>query len=286
MLGATLWHSGGMEQMGEPTARYSMIGVGGRRLRAAEWHADAPADRAPLLLLTGIGMNLELFEPVAAAFPGRRIVGFDMPGIGGSPDPIMPYTMPSMALVAAAVLDHFGIEQADIMGMSWGGALAQQFAFQHRHRTRRLVLVATSAGVTMVPGNLAVLRHLLDPREYTVEKALKRNLAALYNGGGSDEPVSLNAARPPSPLGWSYQLAAFSLWSSLPFLPLLDLPVLVMGGEDDQIVPPANVRALACAIPRARLEMFERGGHLFLLSQRARFTRLLGEFLDSPQAGE
>ena len=92
-----------MMRMASTTARYSMIGVGGRRLRAAEWHGDATVARAPLLLLTGIGMNLELFEPVAEAFPDRRIVGFDMPGIGGSPDPIVPYTMPSMALVAAAV---------------------------------------------------------------------------------------------------------------------------------------------------------------------------------------
>lgn len=270
--------------MAETTAQYSMIGVAGRRVRAAQWHADADPALPPLLMLTGIGMNLELFDPVAALFPERRIVSFDMPGIGKSPDPFIPYTMATMALTTAALLDHFDIGQADVMGMSWGGALAQQFAFQHRQRTGKLVLVATTAGATMIPGNLSMLRHLLDPREYTVDKTLRRNLAALYSGGGSDDPVSLNAARPPSPLGWAYQLAAIGTWSSLPFLRMLDMPVMVMGGEDDQIVPPCNVHLLAKTIPNARLEMFERGGHLFLLSQRARFAALLGEFLDSPQA--
>ena len=266
-----------------------MIGAGGRRLRAAEWHGDADPATPPLLMLTGIGINLELFEPIAAAMPERRIIGFDMPGIGKSPDPIVPYTMATMALTTAAVLDSFGIEKADIMGMSWGGALAQQFAFQHRARTNRLALVATSlsnaaAFRNFEPGNFSVLRHLLDPREYTVEKTLRRNLAALYTGGGSDAPVSLNAVRPPSPVGWAYQLAAFSTWSSVPFLPLLDMPVLVMAGAEDNIVPPVNARCLTKAIPDARLEMFEGAGHLFLLSQQDRFIEKLRQFLDHAPA--
>ena len=270
--------------MAHSAAQFKMIGAGGRRLRAAEWHGDADPATPPLLMLTGIGINLELFEPIAAAMPERRIIGFDMPGIGKSPDPIVPYTMATMALTTAAVLDSFGIEKADIMGMSWGGALAQQFAFQHRARTNRLALVATSAGAAMVPGNFSVLRHLLDPREYTVEKTLRRNLAALYTGGGSDAPVSLNAVRPPSPVGWAYQLAAFSTWSSVPFLPLLDMPVLVMAGAEDNIVPPVNARCLTKAIPDARLEMFEGAGHLFLLSQQDRFIEKLRQFLDHAPA--
>lgn len=263
------------------TAAFSFVGVAGRRLRVAEWHHDAGADQLPLLILTGLGMNVEMFEPVAAALGGRRIISFDLPGIGKSPDPFVPYTMASMALTTAALLDHLEIEQADVLGMSWGGALAQQFAFQHRHRTGKLILVATSAGASMVPGNPSMLRHLIDPREYTVEKTLRRNLAALYNGGGSDDPVSLNAAQPPSPLGLAYQISAFASWSSLPFLPLLRMPVLVMAGEDDQIVPPVNAELLANAIPGARLEMFERGGHLFLLSQGDRFTELVNGFLNA-----
>jgi len=264
-------------------APYRMIGAAGRRLRVGQWHGDGASSAPPLVMLTGIGMNLELFEPLAASFGERQVVAVEMPGIGATPDPLLPYTFPTMALTVAAVLDQLEIEQADVMGMSWGGALAQQFAFQHRRRTRRLALVATSAGATMFPASFKTLRHLLNPAEYTVEKALKRNLGALYAGGGAGEHVSLNTARPPSPLGWACQLAAFATWSSLPFLPLLRLPVLVMGDEDDQIVPACNTHVLAKAIPAARLEMFNQGGHLFLLSQREKFVVKLREFLDSPQ---
>lgn len=255
-----------------------MIGVAGRRLHVARWHAGTKGHR-PLLMLNGIGMNLELLAPIARALPEREVISFDLPGIGQSPDPIIPYTIPCMALTTAALLDRLEIEQADILGISWGGALAQQFAFQHRARTRRLVLAATSAGAAMVPGNASMLAHMADPREYTVERTLRRNLASIYNGGGSAK-VSLNAAKAPSPLGFSYQLAAFATWTSLPFLPLLSLPVMVMADEEDQLVPPSNAHFLHNAIPHSRLEMFHGGGHLFMLSQQDRFIGKLRSFLD------
>lgn len=260
------------------TAQQSMIGVAGRRLQLARWNVGATAHR-PLLMLNGIGLNLELLAPIARALPEREVICFDMPGIGRSPDPIIPYTIPCMALTTAALLDRLEIEQADILGISWGGALAQQFAFQHRARTGKVVLAATTAGATMVPGNASLLAHMADPREYTVERTLRRNLASIYNGGGNAQ-VSLNAAKAPSPLGYSYQLAAFSIWSSLPFLPLLTLPVMVMADHEDQLVPPTNAQFLHKAIPGSKLEMFQGGGHLFMLSQRERFIAKLREFLD------
>lgn len=263
------------------TAEKSLIGVAGRRLHLARWHRGADRHR-PLLMLNGIGMNLELLAPIARALPEREVICFDMPGIGSSPDPVMPYTIPNMALTTAALLDRLDIAEVDVLGISWGGALAQQFAFQHRARTGSVVLAATAAGATMVPGNPAMLAHLADPREYTVERTLKRNLASIYNGGGSGR-VSLNAARAPSPLGFSYQLAAFAGWTSLPFLPLLNMPVLVMADEEDQLVPPANAHFLHNAIPGSQVEMFQGGGHLFMLSQRDRFVASLRQFLDADE---
>ena len=146
-------------------ASYSMIGVAGRRLRVGQWHinpenkAKAPASikasampQRPLVIFGGIGMNMEMLEPIASRMPGRRILSFDMPGIGQSPDPIFPYTIPHMALTLAALLDRLRIDAVDLLGISWGGAVVQQFAFQHRARTGKLVLAATSSGGTMIPG--------------------------------------------------------------------------------------------------------------------------------------
>lgn len=263
-------------------AETSFIGVAGRRLHVARWHRGATGHK-PLLMLNGIGMNLEMLAPLARALPEREVLCFDIPGVGSSPDPIIPYTIPCMALTTAALLDRLGIDEVDILGISWGGALAQQIAFQHKARTRRMILAATSPGGTMVPGNAAMMAHLADPMEYTVERTLRRNLASIYNGGGSGR-VSLNAAKAPSPIGFSYQMAVFSTWSSMPFLPLLDVPVLVMADEEDQLVPPANAHILHNAIPRSQIHMFRGGGHLFMLSQTERFIRKLRDFLDNDPA--
>jgi len=261
----------------DSTASYAMIGVAGRRLRIGQWHAKAGG--TPLVILGGIGMNMEMLEPVVRALPDRWLISIDMPGIGRSPDPVFPYTIAQMALTIAALLDRLDIAEVDLLGISWGGALAQQFAFQHRARTRRLVLASASAGASMVPGNPALVAHLLDPLEYTVEAALRRNLASLYNGGGSGR-VSLNAAIPPSPIGWTCQLSAFAMWSSAAWLPLLAVPVLIMADQDDQLIPVANAHFLQNAISGSRLELFTGGGHLFMLSEPEKFAAMLTQFLD------
>jgi len=260
----------------QSTASFTMIGVAGRRLRVGQWHTDVGG--IPLVMLNGIGMNMEMLEPVARQLGNRRLISVDMPGIGQSPDPIFPYTIPQMALTLAALLDRLHIDVVDMLGISWGGALAQQFAFQHRARTRRLVLAATSTGNMMVPGNPALVGHMLDPMEYTVEATLRRNLASLYNGGGTGR-VSLNAAKAPSPVGWACQLSAFAAWSSAPFLSLLSLPVMVMADNEDQLIPVANAHFLHNAIPGSRLELFDGGGHLFMLSHPREFAETLGDFL-------
>jgi len=76
-----------------------------------------------------------------------------MPGIGSSPAPVVPYHLGTSAPLLAGLLDQLGYEQADVLGISWGGGLAQQFAASRPDRVRRLVLVATGPGALMVPGH-------------------------------------------------------------------------------------------------------------------------------------
>ena len=105
--------------------------------------------RAPLLLFNGIGANIELVEPFLDALHGPEAIIFDVPGVGGSPSPWLPYRPSTLARLSAQLLDQLGHAQVDVLGLSWGGALAQQFAFQQGKRCRRLVLAATSPGHLM-----------------------------------------------------------------------------------------------------------------------------------------
>src|SRR5260370_39198256 len=105
-----------------------------------------------LLLCNGIGASLELLQPfVDALDPRREVVRFDMPGIGGSPAPVVPYHLWTLAPLLSGLLDQLGHQQADVLGVSWGGGLAQQFAVRRPSRVRRLVLAATSPGAPLVP---------------------------------------------------------------------------------------------------------------------------------------
>src|SRR5215831_6517163 len=236
--------------------------------------------RPPLLLFNGIGANIELVEPFLDALDGPEAIVFDVPGVGGSPSPWLPYRPSSLARLSAQLLDKLGHDQVDVLGVSWGGALAQQFAFQQGKRCRRLVLAATSPGHLMVPGKLTVLLKMATPRRYKDADYMKRIAGDIYGGNLRSSPElvrkHLRHVRWSSDYGYYLQLLAGFGWSSLPWLPFLKQPTLVMAGTDDPIVPVVNGRILASLIPDARL-MTINDGHLFLVTSARESAATIAE---------
>jgi poly(3-hydroxyalkanoate) depolymerase len=256
--------------------------VGGQTLRVGIRPGDK--SRAPLLLFNGIGANIELVEPFLDILDGPEAIIFDVPGVGGSPAPRLPYRPWTLARLSAQLLDQLGHEQVDVLGVSWGGAIAQQFAFQQAKRCRRLILAATSPGHLMVPGKLAVQLKLASPRRYKDPAHMGRIAGEIY--GGRMRQLARAGAKTYAPVRWSsdygyyLQLMAGIGWSSLPWLGFLRQPTLVMAGNDDPIVPLANGRITAKLIPDARLVTLE-DGHLFLLTSTQESAQLITEFLNS-----
>jgi poly(3-hydroxyalkanoate) depolymerase len=264
------------------------IAVDGQALRYARRFGRG--DEPPLLICNGIGANLELLAPFVRALADRAIVTFDVPGIGGSPLPPLPYRLRHLAGLADGLARRLGYGgPLDLMGISWGGALAQQFARDHPARCRKLVLAATSSGVLMVPGRLSALRKLLSPRRYHDAAYLRRFAPEIYGGAfGRDAALierHIAHIAAPHGLGYFYQLAAVWGWTSLPWLHRLRQPTLVLAGSEDPLVPPINGRMLARLIPRARLEMIA-DGHLFIVTNAvavaARVASFLAEPVDAP----
>lgn len=263
----------------------SMEQVGGRTLRTAAWRLDMPSDHLPILFFNGIGANIEAVAPLAAAMPERGFIMFDMPGTGESPDPLVPYNPFTMSWTAAQLLDKYGLDEVDVMGVSWGGAMAQHFALQHPGRTRRLTLIATTPGMLMVPGNPAAFTKMADPRRYVDPEFMAKHFKTLYGGltetAGTDHKQShIGRLKPPSPRGYMYQLLCMLGWTSLPALPFMHKETLIMMGEDDQIVPLINGKILKAMIPHSRLEVFKGGGHLFLLTHADESVAVIRDFLD------
>ncbi|MET0967523.1 MAG: alpha/beta hydrolase [Nakamurella sp.] len=235
----------------------------------------------PLLLCSGIGISFEVFDLLVDSLdPDLEIIRVDVPGVGGSPDRLLPYSFPELAGLLAAILDQLGHAKVDVLGFSWGGALAQQFAVQCRDRCRRLILISTSTGMLSIPGSPEALSRMLTPQNMTVNDAA----SLLYDEVGlhGDEVRRLfrKTQIAASGLGYLYQLVAMSCWTSLPFLQLIRQPTLVIGGDADPIVPVANARLLAKLIPHAVLHTFA-GGHIEPLASPDEFSRLISLFLTS-----
>jgi len=260
--------------------KFSMETVDGRVLRVAVWRASTATKKLPILFFNGIGANIEAMAPMAELLDDRDFITFDMPGIGGSPDPVVPYNALMMARIAALLLDRFEMPIVDVMGVSWGGAMAQQFALQNGARTNKLILVATSAGMLMVPGNPAALAKMADPRRYIDPEFMAKHFKTLYGGAVGNKSEHINRLKPPSKTGYFYQLMAMMGWTSAPFLPFMKTETLIMMGDDDQIVPLANGKFLNFLIPNSELFVVANGGHLFLLSHVAQSIAAIRAFLD------
>ncbi|MDB5398831.1 MAG: phaZ, partial [Rhodopila sp.] len=204
------------------------------------------------------------------------------PGVGASPAPKLPYRLTWLSRLASRLLDKLDIGAVDVFGVSWGGALAQQFVHDHPERSRTLTLAATSAGFVMVPGDLRVLSKLATPRRYTDPDYMLTVGPDIYGGQLrlDRQPLEEHVAalRTGSSRGYLFQLLAGVGWTSWLWLPQLKLPVLIMMGADDPIVPVVNGRILASRLPDARLEVIDCG-HLFILTHPDQTARTIERFL-------
>jgi poly(3-hydroxyalkanoate) depolymerase len=266
-----------------PAGDERMVAVAGRQLRVAVRRGNGT--RVPLLLFSGVGASLDLLQPfVAALEPSLEVIRFDVPGIGGSPVPARPYRFTGLCRLTSQMLDALGYGGAvDVLGISWGGGVAQQFAVSERARCRRLVLVSTSVGALMVPGRPTVLVRMITPRRYLDPGYLQQIAPALYGGSARADPGRVGAllraqVSDVSQRGYLYQLAAGLGWTSVPFLPRLRQPTLIVSGDDDPVIPLANAKLLRRLIPNSRLHVYH-GGHLSLVTEATELAPVVDRFL-------
>ena len=237
----------------------SMEHVYGLTLRVARWRVGAGG--TPLLFLNGIGADIAAAAPLLAQLHDREVWTLDMPGVGGSPDALLPYGAPTMAAILIEIADRFGHKTIDIAGFSWGGAMAQQVAVQFPGRIRRMVLMATTPAVS-APGI---------------------GWAALLDDDMLASGLKLPTA---TPLGLAYQSMAMAGWTSAAMLPTLkSIPTLVLMGEQDGVMPACYGEMLAEHIDGAVLEVVP-GSHLFPFTHAAAISARISAFLDQAPTGQ
>jgi len=239
----------------------------------------------PLVLCNGIGASLEVLDSfVAELCPQTTVVRLDVPGTGGSPDSALPYGFPYLAVILGRLLKKLGFRGAplDILGFSWGGALAQQFAFQNPLQCRRLILVSTGTGVIMVPGRPAVLAKMLTPRRFLDHEYAASIAGDLYGGTVRTDPSIVKRLfdrqlMAGSRIGYMHQLLAGSVWTSIFALPAIRQRTLVIAGLDDPVVPLVNARIMSRLLPHSTLHL-HAGGHIDVTTNAAELAPVIEKF--------
>lgn len=229
-------------------------------------YAEYPGSGIPLLLMGGIGMALDSLQKPARAFAdqGLRCMSLELPAARG----LRPLRLRDYADLLAEWLGLVGIERLPVMGVSWGGALAQEFVRRHPGRVSHLVLVSTTPGMAMLPGQAKALFGFLSPGLYRAPREKSGR-----------ERVHLDVSK----AGW--QMLAAAGWTSIHWLHRIKQPALVINGTRDTLVRPANARILAARLPNAQLELIKGAGHLCAYSQAPEVARRVKLFLDSNAPG-
>jgi poly(3-hydroxyalkanoate) depolymerase len=257
------------------------ISAGGQRVRVNVRQGTG----VPLVLCNGIGASMEVLDPLVEQMEST-VVRFDVPGTGGSPTSLLPYGFPYLAWVLGRVLSKLEIGVVDVLGLSWGGGLAQQFAFQNPRRCRRLVLAATGTGALMVPAHPRVLAKTLTPRRFSDPDYAASIAGELYGGtvrahGEDVAQLFVRQVRAGSKVGYLHQLLAGSVWTSLFALPAVRQETLIVAGTDDPIIPVVNARIMHALLPHSLLHLHS-GGHIDLVHNAAELAPVIDKFLRQP----
>ncbi|MDO8295924.1 MAG: alpha/beta fold hydrolase [Caulobacter sp.] len=246
----------------------------------------------PLLFISGSGGDLRrkpgpLDGPLARRFD---TVAYDQRGLGQSDKPDGPYAMADYADDAAGLLDELDWATANVVGVSFGGMVAQELAIRHPGRIRKLVLCCTSPGGA---GGASYPLHTLIGMDPEAEARRMIPISdtrhdAAWQAANPDAFKGMLDFRMNDPwagelrraMGAELQLLARKDHDTWDRLPAITAPTLICGGLYDGIALPETQRRLAERIPSAQLRMFE-GGHMFLIQDRAAFPAII-DFLDAP----
>jgi 3-oxoadipate enol-lactonase len=260
------------------------------QIGAVELHYERAGAGPPLLFISGTGGDLRnkpnVFDgPLVKLFD---VLGYDQRGLGRSSKPDFDYSMADYADDAAALLDAVGLASAKVVGVSFGGMVAQELAIRHPGKIERLVLACTSpggAGGASYPfHDIQHLKGEARARFLIPISDIRRDAAwAAANPDTHAQLVALGAAdpfagEPGREVGARRQLEARAGHDTWDRLGQIACPTMIAAGRHDGIALPATQERMAARIPGAQLQFFE-GGHLFMIQDRAAIPAM-AEFLN------
>jgi poly(3-hydroxyoctanoate) depolymerase len=246
-------------------------------------HGDGP----PLLMIHGIGAPLEFWSRLEANLEDFRTITVDPPGSGRSSNPRLHFGMRQFAGILDDLIAHLELDSVNVLGLSLGGMMAQELAHRSPDKVAKLVLASTTCGLGSVPASPKVLAAIMSPLRFYSRRHYEQIAPMMYGDQVAEdrslltEHMEVRKRIRPSVVGHFIQLKAAFTWTSRPWLRSLEMPVLVIAGGDDQVVPVANGRMLASTVRDGRLEVIAGGSHLCLLQEPRRASQLIADFVNS-----
>lgn len=242
----------------------------------------------PVLNISGSGNDLRVSYPARHPLNKHfRTIHYDQRGLGQTSKPTEQWTMADYANDAAGLLDVFGIEQAHVVGTSFGGMVAQHLALQHPERVARLVLACSASGgaggasadllamAKLPPDEAARVRlNLMDSRWITPDDVAEPLRSSFAERAKRTASLDDEAKR-----GAHMQIVARADHDTWDDLHRIEHETLVIGGTYDLQAPPENLHNLDSRLPNSSLEFFD-GGHFFFIQDRTAWPRVI-EFLNA-----
>ncbi len=239
----------------------------------------------PILLIMGLGYTLEMWHRLVPVLSERyRVLAFDNRGVGESDVPPGPYQLPDMAEDAAAVLAAAGETSAHVLGVSMGSVIAQELALRYPEQVRSLILgCSMCGGPKSVAAEPEVIEMLGARAHMGPEAGARAMIPYIYDPATPqaliDEDLAIRLRTFPTAEGYLGQLGAVFGYETFDRLPLMSVPTLVIHGESDRLVPPANGIDVAERIPGAKLVMLPQASHIFFTDQPEESNRSISQFL-------
>ena len=246
---------------------------------------DDAGEGRPVVFVHGFPHHRKLWAPQLRALAGHsRVIALDLPGFGESDMPER-FSMESWADSLALFLDALAIDRAVIAGLSMGGYVTFAFWRLHRDRVLALVLADTRAGADTEEGK-GKRRETIDLARREGSTSVARAMLPGMVGKSTRERepsvvatmrAMLESASVDSIVGASEAMIARA--DSSPLLPTIDVPTLIICGEEDVLTPPKESRAMHEAIPGSRLEIIPGAGHVSNIERPAAVNQVLAEFI-------
>lgn len=234
------------------------------------WEETGEGD--PILLIMGLGWASYMWHRTRQVLAEKyRVITFDNRGVGRSDVPPGPYPIATMAADAAAVLDAAHVKSTHLYGISMGGMISQEFALQYPARVKSLILGCTAAGGPAALQPAPEVIQVLMQRGMSPQEAIEAIDPFIYEPGTSRELIAqdreLRLKWYPTAEGYISQLQGIMAWEAYSRLAQIAAPTLVIHGEGDQLIPPANAKLIAARIPHAELVMIPAASHIFPTDQ-------------------